>query len=394
METRTIKAKTMSEALRQTRKLLGPEALILSARNLERGGMVEVTAVGNQNSQRGPLQQQLSPHAAPIKEKPPAAPVDPEPWRASIEPLREEILSLRRMVRELQHLADNAILPSFNDLRTLIMESSREQESGRVLGPIYTELLERGVMRDLARDLVRAVEIELGLKDIDRRDWLTLARGILRETISRQISVAGPLVPGDRARIFAFVGPSGVGKTTTLAKIASRMALSEGLDVVIITTDTYRIGSVEQTRRYAELIGVPFVVADTPEMVAAAMRTYAHADALLIDTPGRAFENNEVRNDLTALLRAVGEPVETHLLIAATYSPAQQSVIVSRFEAFEPGRIIVTKVDEGTESGSIYNILRIVDLPLSYLTVGQRVPEDIEVARTGRIVQTLVGEEE
>jgi flagellar biosynthesis protein FlhF len=297
------------------------------------------------------------------------------------------------MVRELQKLADDAILPSFNDLRTLIVESSREQESERVLGPIYTELLERGVIRDLARDLVRAVELELGLKDIDRRDWLTLARGLLKETLSRQISIAGPLVPGDRARIFAFVGPSGVGKTTTLAKIASRMALSEGLDVVIITTDTYRIGSVDQTRRYAELIGVPFVVADTPEMMAAAMRTYANVDVLLIDTPGRAFENNDVRNELNALLRATGEPVETHLLVASTYSPAQQSTIVDRFEVFTPSRVIITKVDEGSESGSVYNILRIVDLPLSYLTVGQRVPEDIEVGRTGRIVQTLVREE-
>jgi flagellar biosynthesis protein FlhF len=136
------------------------------------------------------------------------------------------------------------------------------------------------------------------------------------------------------------------------------------------------------------------VVADTPEMMAAAMRTYAKVDAILIDTPGRAFENNDVRNELTALLRATGEPVETHLLIASTYSPAQQSTIVTRFETFEPSRVIVTKVDEGSESGSIYNILRIVDLPLSYLTVGQRVPEDLEVARSGRIVHTLVGDEE
>ena len=393
METRTIRAKTMSEALRQTRKMLGPEAMILSARNLESQGLVEVTAVGEEKPKRAPLQQRGGSASATAALGPSIA-ADPEPWRASIEPLREELLSLRRMVRELQQLADDAILPSFNDLRTLIMESSREQESGRVLGPIYTELLERGVTRDFARDLVRAVEIELGLKDIDRRDWLTLARGLLRELMAKQINIAGPLVPGDRARIFAFVGPSGVGKTTTLAKIASRMALSEGLDVVIITTDTYRIGSVDQARRYAELIGVPFVVADTPEMVASAMRTYANVDALLIDTPGRAFENNEVRGELTALLRATGEAVETHLLVASTYSPAQQSAIIDRFNAFDPSRVIITKVDEGSEAGSIYNILKHVDLPISYLTVGQRVPEDIEVARSGRIVQTLVGEEE
>lgn len=358
--------------------------------------MVEVTAVGTEKNKKAPLQQAISQQQATqaFSGIQGATQSNPEPWQASIEPLREEIVSLRRMVKELQRMTDDAILPSFNDLKTLIMESSREQESGRVLGPIYTELLERGVMRDLARDLVRAVEIELGLKDIDRRDWLTLSRGLLREMIQRQITVAGPLVPGDRARIFAFLGPSGVGKTTTLAKIASRMALSEGLDVVIVTTDTYRVGSVEQARRYAELIGVPFVVADTPGMMASALRTYANVDALLIDTPGRAFESNDVQRELMSLLEATGEAVESHLLVAATYSPAQQSSIIKRFESFNPSRVIATKLDEGSEVGSLYNIIRLVDLPLSYLTVGQRVPEDIEVARAGRIVQTLVGEEE
>jgi flagellar biosynthesis protein FlhF len=393
METRTIRAKTMSEALRETRQLLGADALILSARNLESSGMVEVTAVGNKKEKKAPLQKAIGlemPHSE--IERP--LPVDPEPWRSSIDPLREEITSLRRMVKELQRSTDNAVLPSFDDLRTLIMESSREQESGRVLGPLYTELLERGVRRDFARDLVRSVEIELGLKDVDRRDWMTLARGLLREQLSRQIQVAGPLVPGDRSRVFAFVGPSGVGKTTTLAKIASRMALSEGLDVVIVSTDTYRVGSVEQARRYAELIGVPFVVADRPEIMAAAFRTYASVDAVLIDTPGRAFENDDVRNELKALLAATSEPVAVHMLMAATYSNAQQTTIIERFKTFNPSEVSVTKVDEATEKGSIYNIIKQSGLPLSYLTIGQRVPEDIESARTGRVVSILAGAEE
>ena len=382
----------MSEALRETRQKLGADALILSARNLESSGMVEVTAVGNKKEKKAPLHRAIGLETA--MAAPETAPADPEPWKASIEPLREEITSLRRMVKELQRLTDDAILPSFGDLKTLIMESSREQESGRVLGPLYTELLENGVMRDFARDLVRTVEIELGLKDIDRRDWMSLARGLLRELLTRQIQVAGPLVPGDRARVFAFLGPSGVGKTTTLAKIASRMALSEGLDVVMITTDTYRVGSVDQARRYAELIGVPFVVADRPEMMSAAFRTYANVDAILIDTPGRAFENDQVRTELKGLLAATGEPVEMHMLMAATYSTVQQATILSRFSSFNPTQVLVTKVDEATETGSIYNIIRQSELPLSYLTVGQRVPEDIELARAGRIVSTLIGNEE
>ncbi len=387
METRIFRARSMSDALRKTRRAMGSDAMILSARTLDdASGVVEVTAVGQdrQKVKPPPLIEQSD-----LKGQDGVA--DPEPWQKSIEPLHEELASLRRMVRELRRVADETIISGFNDLRTLILESSREQETGRMLGPIYCDLVDRGVMPDLARDLVRAVEIELGIKEIDQSDWLTLARGLLREILTKQIIVSGPLVPGDGVRLFTFVGPSGVGKTTTLAKIASRMALSEGVDVVMVTTDTYRIGSVEQARRYAELIGVPFVVADRPETLAMALRTYAGVDALLIDTPGRAFENKEVRSSLKTVLQGAEEPFETHLLVSATYSPAQQAAVSSRFSDFMPSRVVVTKVDETSEPGSLLNIIRQTDLPISYLTSGQRVPEDIEVARPGRIVQRLIG---
>ena len=246
-------------------------------------------------------------------------------------------------------------------------------------------------MPKIARNLMRTVEVKLGLKSVDRRDWMSLARGLTRELVSEQLRVAGPIVPGDGARIFAFVGPSGVGKTTTMAKLASRMVLAEGMDVVMITSDTFRVGSVDQTRRYAELIGVPLVVADRPETMAAALRSYAGAEALLIDTPGRAFENEDVRHDLARILAATGEPVETHLLMAATYSSAQYGAVLKGFEDLDPSRIAVTKIDESTQYGGLLNIQSICDLPFSYLTGGHRVPEDIEVAKPGRITQLLFG---
>jgi flagellar biosynthesis protein FlhF len=117
-------------------------------------------------------------------------------------------------------------------------------------------------------------------------------------------------------------------------------------------------------------------------------------DAVLIDTPGRAFENDDVRNELKALLAATSEPVAVHMLMAATYSNAQQTTIIERFKTFNPSEVSVTKVDEATEKGSIYNIIKQSGLPLSYLTIGQRVPEDIESARTGRVVSILAGAEE
>jgi flagellar biosynthesis protein FlhF len=387
MQTRQFRAKSMTEALRETRRVMGADALIVATRTLDpSSGIVEVTAVA-------PRENKPKSQAATADE--PMRKTDDvsgsAPWEKSIDPLREDIVSLRRMVLELRRVTDEAILPGFNDLRTLILESSQEQEAGRMLGPLYTTLLDRGVRADIARNLLRSVELKLGLKNIDRRDWLSLAHGITRELIAEQLVLAGPMVPGDVARVFAFLGPSGVGKTTTLAKIASRMALSEGLNVVIVTTDTYRVGSVDQTRRYAELIGVPLVVADRPETMAAAMRSYAGADAILIDTPGRAFENEEVRQTLRDVLTAVGEPVESYLLVAATFSAAQHEAIFQSFSELSPAKVIATKIDESRQPGTLINIHAMCPMPIAYLTNGHRVPEDIELARAGRIVQLVLG---
>jgi len=387
MQTRQFRARNMSEALRETRRVMGSEALIISARTIDnKTGFVEVTAVGGEDKEPTGKKSNKKEQYQPTDDI-----VDARPWEKSIEPLREDLVSLRRMVYELRKITDEAVLPGFNDLRTLIVESSQEQEAGRLLGPIYSELIDIGVMTDIARNILRAVEMKLGLAGADRRDWMSLARGMVRETLGEQIKIAGPLVPGENARVFPFIGPSGVGKTTTMAKLASRMSLSEGLNVVMMTTDTYRIGSVEQARRYAELIGIPLVVADRPETMAAAIRSYAEADAILVDTPGRAFEDEDVRNMLEDVLGAVGEPLESNLLISATHSTAQQESIVKSFSTLHPNRLIMTKIDEASQLGGLVNMQHISDLPFSYLTSGHRVPEDIEVAGTGRIGQLLFG---
>lgn len=396
MDTRQFRAKTMSEALRETRKALGSDAMIISARTMDGpSGYVEVTAVGNgdgaqksgglgakygfgRKKEAQPTMDNIAPQA-----------VEDEQIQKSIEPLKREMMSLRKMILDLSQITNQAVLPGFNDLRTLILESSQEQEASRLLGPIYTELMDLGLIPEIARDLVRTAEMKLGLKAVDRKDWMSLARGMVRELITQRIKLAGPMVAGEGSRIFVFAGPSGVGKTTTLAKVASRMALSEGLNVVIITTDTYRVGSIDQSRRYAELIGVPLVVADRPETMAAALRSYANADVLLIDTPGRAFENEQVRSSLKDTLYTAGEPMETHLLVSATYSTSHQEAVLRNFDSMHPSRLIMTKIDECDQLGSLVNIQQTTNLPFSYLTRGHRVPEDIEVAGAGRIAQLL-----
>ncbi len=366
--------------------MLGPDALIVSTRYLKgNNGPVEMTAVVPEPDLYS--MDSVSSHRKPIQKEQSTE----EPWMRHIDPIREEMIALRRMIKELSRVADEAILPGFNDLRALIMETSGDQESGRILGPLYRELTEKGLMSEVARDMIRKIETELGIKELYRGEMLSIARGLIRKMIEQKIEVSGPLIPTEQDRVFAFVGPSGVGKTTTMAKIASRLVLNEGLDIVIITTDCYRVGSVDQTRRYAELIGVPFVVADKPSTMTAALRTYSRADALFIDTPGLAFEDTKTREHLKSLLDSAGEHVDIHLLMSAESSPAQMKMIDSRFKGLSPNRLIVTKVDETTQLGGMYNAQVITGLPVTYLTCGQRVPEDLETAMPRHIADLLLG---
>jgi flagellar biosynthesis protein FlhF len=375
----------MDEALRLTRRSLGPEALIVSARRTgDQATPFEVTAIGEPKGSAG---RKATPEAGERRDDPERS--APPSIDDSLYPIREDLAGIRRMVQELRTVTEQAVLPGFSSLESLIVDSARESESKRLLGPLYGELIEHGITPDHARGLIRAVELELGLQHADHRDLITVARGILKQVLLREIRVGGPIVPERERKAFAFLGPSGVGKTTTIAKLASRMRLSEGLDVAIITTDTYRVGAVEQIRRYAELIGAPLVVATKREILINALRTHSSADVILIDTPGRAFENTEVREMLLDNLDGVMEQAESHLLIAAASGAAQTKKIVERFAPFAPARVLVTKTDETCLAGGVVNAMRFSNLPLSYLGTGQRVPEDIEVARGSRIVEML-----
>jgi len=385
METRSFKARSMDEALRLTRRSLGPEALIVSARRTgDSGSPFEVTAIGEP---KGGPSRKVAAEAGERGDD--TGQGGTQSIDDSLHPIREDLAGIRRMVQELRTVTEQAVLPGFSSLGTLIVDSARESESKRLLGPLYGELIEHGITPDHARGLIRAVELELGLQHADHRDLITVARGVLKQVLLREIRIGGPIVPEREHKAFAFLGPSGVGKTTTLAKLASRMRLSEGLDVAIITTDTYRVGAVEQIRRYAELIGAPLVVATKREILMNALRTHSAVDVLLIDTPGRAFENAEVREMLLDNLDGVMGQVEFHLLVTAASGAAQTKKIVERFAPFAPSRVLVTKTDETSQAGGIVNALRFSNLPLSYLGTGQRVPEDIEVARGSRIVELI-----
>lgn len=194
----------------------------------------------------------------------------------------------------------------------------------------------------------------------------------------------------DSRQVIALVGPTGVGKTTTLAKLAAKFALEQGKKVALVTADTYRIGAVEQLRIYARIMGIPLEVALSPEEVTAGVEKHADKDVVLVDTVGRSQKNDEHLAELKSFVDAAN-PTETHLVVAASLSSEIQREVVEKFKVLSPTRLAITKLDESSNRGSLVNLPLITGLGISCLTAGQNVPQDIDLAEVGKIARMIVG---
>jgi flagellar biosynthesis protein FlhF len=214
----------------------------------------------------------------------------------------------------------------------------------------------------------------------------------LQELIARRVMAAEPPAGKGRAgkaRIAAFIGPTGVGKTTTIAKLAANFKIRERRKVGMVTIDTYRIAAVDQLKTYAELIEVPLHVVLTPGELCRAIDLLSDCDVVLIDTAGRS-QNDRLRiNQLSGFLRAA-EADDVSLVLSATSS---RSAVVSALERFVPlgvNGIVMTKLDEASALGSVLNVAAVSRLPIRYVTTGQDVPDDIFPADPARLAQCIM----
>jgi len=188
------------------------------------------------------------------------------------------------------------------------------------------------------------------------------------------------------------IGPTGVGKTTTIAKLAATLKLKHGRRVGLITADSYRIAAVEQLRTYAGIIGVPVKVALSPSETAQARAALADCDITLIDTAGRSPGDEARLGELAAFLDAA-EPAETHLVLSASMAERSLARAADRFGRLGPGRLILSKLDEADGLGVIVSAAIRAGLPISYVSTGQEVPDDFEPANADRLARlALEGE--
>ena len=189
-------------------------------------------------------------------------------------------------------------------------------------------------------------------------------------------------------RIVALLGTTGVGKTTTLAKIAAKFVLEQRTNVALITADTYRISAVEQLKTYSDILELPLEIVYNPAELAAAIERHRDKELILIDTAGRSQHNEYQLRELEEFLR-INPRIEKHLVISSTTKFTDAKHIIQKFSQVEPDRIIFTKTDETGSLGMIINLLRDNPASLSYVTTGQSVPDDIERASADVIANLL-----
>jgi flagellar biosynthesis protein FlhF len=188
----------------------------------------------------------------------------------------------------------------------------------------------------------------------------------------------------------ALVGPTGVGKTTTIAKLAANYRLREKQRVGLITVDTYRIAAVEQLRTYADIIDLPMEIVSTPREMHQAVARMADLDLILMDTAGRSPRDEVKIQELKSLLGEAA-PDEVHLVLSSVASAASLVKTAEQFAAVGTTSLVLTKLDEAASLGNLLTLVRGSGLPLSYLTHGQNVPDDIAAADSRKLARAILG---
>jgi flagellar biosynthesis protein FlhF len=293
-----------------------------------------------------------------------------------------------------------ALYRELADIKLLVnqvLHSSPASSAGVAAGAMpealfqhYLRLLESSVSREIADAVIGAVRDELTPGEMHDES-------IVRTTVLRHIAGLIPVCdtgsipsvrPGEPL-VIALVGPTGVGKTTTIAKLAAAYKLRHGKSVALITSDTYRIAAVDQLRTYAGIIGLPLKVVMTPEEMAAAVVSLRGYDVVLIDTAGRSQFNADRIAELRQFVDAAG-PTEVHLVLSSAASEPVLMRTAESFAALRPDRVILTKLDEAVNFGVIVNVTRRLGTALSFITTGQEVPDDIERGQPDRLARMVL----
>ena len=289
---------------------------------------------------------------------------DAERQQETIEALQNELLQMKAML-----------------VQVVSKEKAPEDEMS-----LQQALKQQDVEPDIIEDVVLQLPAETILAD---KDTPLALEGLTKYLADNMQMADGLELKSRKRKIAALLGPTGVGKTTTLAKIAAQCVLEKGISTAFITADTYRISAVEQLKTYADILGLPIAIVYSPQELKEAIQKFRQKQLILIDTAGRSQHNRRQMAELKDFL-AVNQNIEKYLVLSATTKNEDAKDILEKFSVCRPDKVIFTKTDETKSLGVILNILRRREMRLSYLTNGQSVPDDIAPAEAGKLAELFL----
>ena len=365
MKVKKYNAPTMADALEKIRDELGKDAVILNSKVLYTGGFlgffkkksIEVIVAIDSDIKKAKMLQ-----VKPKKET--ADTLSKLSSPASETSILEEITEIKNIVKSLNTTTKNSHLHEH-------------------IEKIIALLSDQQLSLETKNDIILVLSEELKKKSLSYEECLELTKSFLLSKL--------PLIEAAlfQKKYVNVVGPTGVGKTTTLAKLAAESVIKHGKKVAFITTDTYRIAAIEQLKTYATILNIPIEVAYNLEDFQKAAIKFCHYDLVLIDTAGRNFRNKEYVKELKSIID-FEQDMETYLVLALTSKQRDMEAILKQFSLIPITHFIFTKMDETSSLGAMYNMATKYDLNIAYVTNGQNVPDDIVKATPAVIVQSII----
>lgn len=363
MQIKKYQAQNMPEAMKLIRQDLGPDAVILHTQEKPAPGLLKFL-----RSSTLEVIAAIDPDLKDFPKPTPAA-------SRAIEQMQQELKSLK---------ANLAQQPT----STMAAAAPQQPQFGGTspLDQFYNHLLSQDVTRALAQRIVQTMASELN-------QWAVQDLNMLREQLpwhlSRWLPPTVSIEPlPDQTLVTFVVGPTGVGKTTTVVKLAERFTRELGLNVLIITADTFRVAAIPQINRYSSLLGLPVEVAYTPEQLKQLIEQHQDYELILVDTPGRSQHATHQLQELRAYVDAVPER-EVYLALNASTRYTDMTHTVNAFSDMQPKGIIFTKVDETNSLGTAYALTCETSLPPSYLTLGQQISNGLKPATPQAFVNAM-----
>jgi len=398
-----FQGKNEEEATKKAREEMGENCVIMNVRQIKPKGMfksfknstVEVTAALEEKEQYRPgsitkptkIQDKINLAA---DEEIIIPPIErefklPEPkleekHQDSVDEEKKILDSIERRLDSMSALLDEKQSTSSNAL---------SQEEIKYIRLIYSTLLRNEISEKYANQVVEEIE-----KMIRPGNSLDMILSNVYQKLVLRFGRPTPVMASEKKpKVVFFIGPTGVGKTTTIAKIASKFKLEDHLDVALVTADTYRIAATEQLNVYAEILDVPLKVVYSSEELNAAIDECGDKDLVFVDTAGFSHKNAEQRADMKKLIDGISSEIEkeVYLVLSATTKYADLLNIADAYKEISDYKLVFTKLDETDTYGNILNLRLYTGAELSYVTNGQNVPNDMELLDTQKIVKQLLG---